>query len=162
MNTNFYSEVENEIEFFVDKFKLIGWNQEDTAYLTKKLPFTTNPTAKNDEWQHSIGLVLYPIILSYYEKQPVRGYATKIWIQCRVGIDYNPLVKYPAECPRLKKVTDFLKEEINKIGYKSFYDEDSYNGNFSQPEYKQNLGEIRVSFYLNKDYPDGYWENHTL
>ena len=35
MKTNFYKEIEEEVQFFVEKFKSLGWKQEDTSYLTK-------------------------------------------------------------------------------------------------------------------------------
>jgi len=160
MKTNFYKEIDDEVQFFVEKFKEIGWEQEDTAYLTKRLPFITNPDARNDEWKYSVGLVLYPELLSYIGDN--RG-TDEIWICCRVGINTDEEIeKDPWRSKRLTQLTDYLKEEIKKIGWKAFYDEDAFRYNFTRPEIKKNLGEVRICFYLNKDYPEGVWENHTL
>lgn len=163
MKTNFYKEIDQEVRFFVDKFKEIGWKQVDVSYLTKRLPFITNPSARNEEWQHSIGMVLYPELLTYIGARKGERGVDEIWICCRVGIDYDEeMEKDPWSSERLTQLTNYLKEEIKKINWKAFYDEDAFRYNFTRPEFKKNLEEVRIRFYLNKDYPEGVWENHTL
>jgi hypothetical protein len=167
MKINLAPEAEAEVQFFIDKFVELGWKQEDVGYITKDVGFLTNPEAHNEEWKTSVGMVLFPSLLSYTEKTENNGKRKyedilTVWIECRLSIDINPDVKYPDACPRLRQLAEYMKEEIKKTGHKAFYDEDSFLGNFSRPEKRENLGDVRISFFLNKDYTGGYWGNHTL
>ena len=40
-----------------------------------------------------------------------------------------------------------------------FKDEDSFMGYFSKEDHK---GWTKLKFYINEEYPKGYWGNHTL
>ena len=53
----------------------------------------------------------------------------------------------------------FVLEELNKMELHPFHDEDAFYGHFAKSEHK---GWTELKFYLNKNYKDGYWENHTL
>jgi hypothetical protein len=147
---NLANYVDDQINFFVEKFKSIGWKQEDLAYLFKRTPFLVNPEARNIDYQYGFGLVFYSQLLQYgYGKNEM----LTPWVVGRVELE-SPTSEI------LKNVTDFIKEEVKNIGWKMFYDEDSFRNNFSKEERRD--GYIRLKFYLNKYYSAGWWENHTL
>lgn len=163
MNQNFDIQIEEETQYFVDKFLAIGWKCEDGTFFSKKTDFIVNPSARNHDSKHSIGIIFSQNFLSYYKRDGEKsGYVKEIWIKGIVRIEENKEVKYPEECPRLQQVVKFLKEEFKKADIKPFYDEDAFMGNFTKPEVKKNLGQVSISFYVNKDYPKGWWANHTL
>lgn len=165
MKNNYYNEIQNEIQFFVEKFKQIGWKQEDEGYITKRLPFITNPTARNEEWLYSVGMKLHPKILSYFGDKKTHGQTgvDEIWICCETGIETDDVInKNFWASSRVKEFCTYMKQEIDKIGWKAFYDEDAFSGIFARPKILKNLEMIEIKFFLNKDYSDGYWENHTL
>jgi len=151
--------MEDQLDFFVKKFIENGWKQEDLHYVNKRVGFLTNPDAKNDDCKYGFGIVFFTELLGYSEDGV--NMLTP-WVVGRISIDKNPDVKYPSDCPKLQKVTEYMKKEFKKLGLKPFYDEDAFYGNFSRPEPRQNTGDVTIKFYINMDYPDGYWENHTL
>jgi hypothetical protein len=139
----------NQIQFFVERFKEIGWKQEDISYLFKRTPFMSSPDANNDDYRYGLGMVLYADFLKYEEE----GQDLLIpWVVGRVEIE-NPTEEI------LKNVTDFIKAEVGNIGWKMFHDEDAYRGYFSKEDKK---GWTQLKFYLNREYPNGYWQNHAL
>ena len=48
---------------------------------------------------------------------------------------------------------------IKEFGYTPFHDEDAFCGYFSR-EVHQDM--VTFKMYLNPDFPEGYWSNHTL
>lgn len=141
--------MDKQIGFFVEKFIEIGWDQEDTSYIFKRTPFLTNSDARNEDYQYGFGIVFYADFLEYEEE----GQDLLIpWVVGKIEIE-NPTEKI------LKNVTDFIKEEVEKIGWNMFHDEDSYRGYFSK---ENKNGWTQLRFYLNQEYPKGYWQNHTL
>jgi len=138
-----------QIDFFVQKFVEIGWDQEDTSYIFKRTSFLTNSAARNEDYQYGFGIVFYSEFLEYEEE----GQDLLIpWVAGKIEIE-NPTEEI------LKNVTDFIKEEVEKIGWNMFHDEDSYRGYFSK---ENKNGWTQLRFYLNQEYPKGYWQNHTL
>lgn len=153
---NLWPEAEKEVQFFVEKFVQNGWQQDDTSYIHKGVDFITSPDANNEEWKRKVSLVLYPSLLGYGRDGKE---VTEVWIKCRTT------VMQPSEGPAydndlLVNVAKFLQKEIEAIGWKAFYDEDAFHGNFTRPEGGKDYTEF--AFYLNQAYPEGYWENHTL
>ena len=59
----------------------------------------------------------------------------------------------------MDKQIEFFVEKFVKNGWKMFHDEDSYRGYFSKEDKN---GYTRLKFYLNREYPKGYWQNHVL
>jgi hypothetical protein len=161
INLNDY--MDKQLDFFIEKFKKIGWKQEDTHYIFKRVGFETNPSARNKDYKYGFGIVFYAELLNYSEIN--NGKTEEVltpWVVCRIQIDKNENIKYPIDCPRLQKVVNFIKEEIKKIEWKPFYDEDAFKNNFSRPKIKENMSSVEIKFYLNMEYPNGHWENHTL
>ena len=156
---NLWNDMKKQLDFFINKFKEIEWKQEDTYYIFKKVNFLVNPEARNNDYKYGFGIVFYSDLLSYTENNK---YILTPWVCGKISIENNPNIKYPVDCPRLDKVANFIKEELKKINWKPFYDEDSFKGIFSKPELRKNTENIEIKFYLNKEYPKGYWQNHTL
>ena len=48
------------------------------------------------------------------------------------------------------------------IPWKPFYDEDATFGIYRMKTSPYDRNETQYIFYVNPDYPDGWWENHTL
>ena len=136
---NLRNYIDGQLEFFIEKFKENGWKQEDTHYVTMKTDL--------QDWD--LGIVFYSEILEYEEEG--RDVLTP-WIVGRLEVeetDYSKLIKYAR----------FILSELDEMGIKPFHDEDSFHGYFAKHE---NKGWTEIKFYINKEYPDGYWENHTL
>ena len=155
MIADYAQEIETEVQYFLEKFIANGWKQEDTAYITKQVDIITSPNTKN---KNGLGLVLYPNLLSYSEKDSESYGSTKIWIACRATIS-DIEDKYPID-ERAYDIAKLIRKECEDIGIKLFHDEDAFGGYFSKQFNKHN--EMEIKCYFNKDYPTGYWENHTL
>ena len=165
MKTNLEPEIVEEINFFVKKFVENGWELEDTFYLKKKFDFITNPDANNEEWKHSASLSFSPYILQYCDrdiKTHKAEWITTVWIKVTTGLSENKDVKYPEDCPRLRQLCKTLEQELKSMDIQTFYDEDSFLNRFTKPVITPNTRISNVSFYVNKDYPEGMWANHTL
>lgn len=138
---NLRNYVNDQLFYFIEKFKEHGWKQEDISYVTK--------VTHLQEW--SLGIVFYSELLEYTQDGPYLNMLTP-WVVGRLEVettDHNKLRDY----------TDFIIDELEKMRLKPFHDEDSFMGYFAKED---NKGWTELKFYLNKHYPDGYWENHTL
>ena len=99
------------------------------------------------EWP--VGIVFYSELLEYEEEG--RDVLTP-WIVGRLEVeetDYNKLIKYAR----------FILSELDEMGITPFHDEDSFHGYFAK---HGNKAWTEIKFYINEEYPNGYWENHTL
>ncbi len=155
MNIQLKDMINNEIEHFINIFILNGWVREDTEIIRKKVEFIVHPEFKNNK--NKICLCLYPEILYYYDNNQQN---IKIWIAFKFETTKDNKVKYQSDSITLNKIGDWLKAELKKMNLIPFKDEDSFNNIFSKPEIKDEW--VSFNFYLNKDYPNGYWCNHTL
>lgn len=173
MKTNLAPYIEKEINYFVQKFASIGWKLEDDSYLVRPVNFIVNPNSANEEWKKQFSMVLYPELLSYKnnykEDKKVYGECTTVWTRCRISIDssmihFDNVTGKPDfyKSKVIDQIIRVIKEDLKKIGYKPFMDEDAFRNNFTQPEYIDNLHAVEFSFFLNYHYPQGWWENHTL
>lgn len=152
---NLYDQVDEEINFFAQKFTEAGWTREDDAYLYKDVGFDVHPDAANEEWKTKASLTLFPELLSYTENSK---YILSPWLACKISVANGE-----GQDERLKELTSLLVKDIESFGFKTFYDEDApFGGKFVRPEEKENMGSYSTRCYINKDYPNGYWENHTL
>lgn len=151
MNINIQPQIDKEINELMEKLTQSNpdFQMADDHYFEVKVPFVTNPDARNEEWKTKIGLVFYPELLSY-------GYGddsiTTPWI----------CVRFELESPDNDTERDLCKwivESLKSAGYKPFYDEDAFRGYYKKEERK---GYNQYKCYVNPNYPDGYWENHTL
>jgi hypothetical protein len=141
--------LDDQIGFFMKKFMEIGWEQEDAAYIFKRTPFIVNPDAKNEDYKHGFGISFYPELLEYREDGEE---VLCPWVVGDIEIE-NPSDE------TLRSVADFIKEEVQKIGWNMFHDEDAFRGHFAKDK-KHSW--TKLKFYLNQSYPEGYWQNHTL
>jgi hypothetical protein len=151
MNLNIQQQIDLEIEDLINALckNDPGFQVADDRYIEVKTPFITYPDAKNEEWENKLGLVFYPELLSYaYEEEST----TTPWICVRFELE-NPTDKTEGY------VCKWMIEKLSESGYKPFYDEDSFYGHYSKEERR---GYNKYKCYVNPDYPDGYWENHTL
>ena len=104
-------------------------------------------------------LVIYPELLFYdysYKEGNDEKFITEDsivpWIACKFELEGT----FEEHQSTLK----LLKEWINdKLIIKPFYDEDATYGIFSR---KKENGWVEYKFYLNPDYKNGWWYNHTL
>jgi hypothetical protein len=94
--------------------------------------------------------------LYYYENN---NQSIKIWIAFKFET-HKDSCKYQENSGRLIKIANCLKEELKNLNLNSFKDEDAFCGIFSRPKIDNDF--VSFNFYLNKDYPQGYWYNHTL
>jgi hypothetical protein len=151
MKINIAKEIEKEIQSIIEILikKYPDTVQSDIGYVEISTPFLTNPDARNEEWKTKAGLVFYPELLNYSEN---REEATVPWICVRLELEN---VNNNTERDLLK----WISNRFSEVNLKPFYDEDSYLNNWRKEE---NRGWNKYRMYINPDYPDGYWENHTL
>lgn len=159
MNTDIATDINLEISEIAEKLQTIGWKVVDKGYITKNIGISTNPDARKEEWKTSLGLGMWPQLLTYHDGI---SWVTIPWICIQLGISSDDSVKYPEDSKRLKEVCDFILNEFRKINLKPFFDEDAYRNHFSKPQVKQNLGQTICKLYVNPSFPDGVWSNHTL
>jgi len=136
---NLRNYIDDQLEFFIEKFKENGWKQEDIHYVSKNTDL--------QEWP--LGIVFYSELLEYTEKKKE---VLTPWIVGRLEVETT-------EYDKLFEYADFILNELDQIDIHPFYDEDSFRGYFSKSNHQ---GWTKLKFYINKEYPDGYWENHTL
>ena len=149
------------IETYPEEFK-----QVDVGYLEVQTPFLTNPDARNEEWKTKTGIVFYADLLSYSDRYIKRGNpeiheashpsyrsvsVTVPWICVRFELEGNPGIE--------RDLCKWMVENFKGINYRPFMDEDATWNYFAKEERK---GYTKYKMYVNPDYPEGYWENHTL
>jgi len=143
MKLNIAKESENEVETLIGKIlkEYPDSNREDNTYLEMKTGI------KGIE---NIGIVFYPKLLTY-------GFgsteAITPWICVRLEIE-DGLAE-----DSIRKLLRWMVSIFKNIGYFPFMDEDATAQHFSKDERK---GWTKYSMFVNPDYPEGIWENHTL
>lgn len=151
MKINIAHDIEKEIQSITEKLikNYPDTVQSDIGYVEVSTPFLTNPDARNEEWKTKIGLVFYPELLSYSEN---REEVTVPWICVRLELETgNPEIE--------RDLLKWISDRFTEIDLKPFYDEDAYCNRWRKEEKK---GWNKYRMYINPDYPQGYWENHTL
>ena len=149
MKVNILPQINTEIDNIIEKLiKDKRFEQHDEAYLEVQTPFSINLDSRNKDWINKIGIVLYPELLTYNEN---RKDVTIPWIAVRLEIEdtFNDVRQL------LKWFVDIFKN----IGYVPFHDEDATVGYYRK---KQGKGYATYELFINPDYPNGYWVNHTL
>ena len=146
MKHDIRSEFDAEIIQLFERLMLhdLNFKQIDLHYLEVNTPFLTNPDSRNEEWKTKIGLVFYPELLSY-------GKQTTPWICVRFELEGDQAIA--------RDLCKWLVEKFKSIAYTPFMDEDAKWNYFRTEERK---GYTKYKMYVNPDYPQGYWENHTL
>jgi hypothetical protein len=92
-----------------------------------------------------LGLVLYPALLCYSN-------AIVPWISVKMGFEN-------IDESNARLIALALKIELESIGYTPFKDEDAFAGCASIERHPH---WIEIKLYINPDFPNGLWENHTL
>jgi len=122
----------------IDTIKIIkllmkfDWVQKDEALMAHK--------------DFRSGVVIFPKLL-YYNQDKIDQ--VHVWMQCR----------FESTEEEVKNMVDYFRGIFEKFDFKPFKDEDAHRGNFTL---RKRLPFTEASFYLNPDYPSGYWENHTI
>lgn len=61
------------------------------------------------------------------------------------------------------EILQWLRDKLrNTDGYRPFKDENANQGIFTKGYHKSNFEEYRYKFFMNPDYPNGYWDNHVI
>jgi len=150
---------DNEIQDIIGKLiKKEEYNQVDEAYLEVQTPFLINPNSRNESWKTKIGFVLYPELLSYCTRDEKRKteWVTVPWICVKIEIEDS---EYVTDESKQRELCKWAVAELTEAGYTPFHDEDAFAGYFKKDDRK---GYVTFKMYINPDFPDGYWSNHTL
>lgn len=153
MRLNLQAELKDEIEWHISNFVAQGWENYNSSCLCKS--FSINSDKHDNEIL--IGLILEPTLLRYDHITGVNGKkiyedVTCSWISGKIIVNSELLTE---------DLVQLIKEDIKNLPVKPFYDEDAYFGIFTKPR-KVNSHDSEFTFYINKDYPKGYWQNHIL
>jgi len=167
MITDIRKKIDQEIQGVIDK--LIGYDPEnfeqvDLHYVEICTPFLINPDIRNEDWKTKIGIVFYSELLSYSDTYIKRETASEHESSNNV---YGVTVPWICVRFELEGEANNISRELCKwivnifkgIGYYPFMDEDASFMHFSKDERR---GYTKYKMYINPDYPEGYWENHTL
>lgn len=136
MKLNLQESIDYDIGRVVNLLYVIGFESEDNH---RYLEYNDN------DLSISIGVYIEPTLLSYMKGGkgvPVEE-VTEVWI----GLCLTDESEKNAQ--KLKQMITTM------LPIKPFKDEDAYLG-----VYSNNDGEYTL--YLNPDYPNGFWYNHTL
>jgi hypothetical protein len=170
MITDISQKIEDEIEQLLVKLRVRdpkNFQIVDLHYLEINTPFTTCIGARNEEWKTKIGVVFYPELLSYRDNFIKRGNPEihppdhPIYNGSNVTVPWI-CVRFELENESQSVARDLCKWLVSifkEIGYPPFMDEDSTFNFFRKQERN---GYTKYQMYVNPDYPEGYWENHTL
>lgn len=160
MKINLDRYLEQELSLMVRIFKDTGdWEQIDVHAFESKIEFGGK----------KIIIVFYPELLSYgyvwhegvgvYDdsRNKRSEEVTTPWIACRIELEGEHDTAWHS------KVLSALKKWLEeKIEIKPFYDEDASHGIYSRQCSAYIRDWTKYIFYMNFDYPNGWWENHTL
>lgn len=161
MKINLNRYLNQEISALVAIFKNTGdWKQMDVEALESKIEFGGK----------EIVLVFYPELLTYnytwYEgggahidsRNKRSEEVTTPWIACRIELEGEQDTYWHHDV--LKELKGWIYEKLPCR--KPFYDEDACHGIYSRQCSAYSRNWTNYIFYVNPDYPQGWWENHTL
>lgn len=152
INLDFY--LEQELLFLTSLInKTLGWKQIDENAFEKKFG------------ERNVIMVIYPELLRYgYVYRPgVSGNKKTseehavVWLACRIELEGDANTKWHSDV--LKDIKKWWEENII---LKPFYDEDAPHGIYSRQCSAYSRDWTQYVFYVNPDYPEGWWENHCL
>lgn len=149
MIENLKDKIDQDIEKVAEALLELGMDRVDDVYfelLDKDNPIESalsdpQTGAPDYEFPTKFAVILFPKLISYEDK-------TEVWIACQVHVEND-----------LKGTAKMIKEFMNNIKFKPFKDEDSLLEMF---KVDYSFAELYIRFYVNPDYPDGYWRNHAL
>jgi len=148
MKTDISREIYKEIEGLISK--LVSEYKDDTKQIDEMyIEMSTEMR------ERSIGLVFYPKLLTYGNGGS-RGNGPKVvpWICVRMEFEDGDQATED-----IRDILKWIIERFKKISYSPFKDEDASHGYFTK---ETRRGWTKYSMYVNPDFPEGQWENHTL
>lgn len=154
MKINLDPYLQMELTLITRLFESKGWTTEDEHAVRKKFD------------GKEIYLVFYPELLSYEytytpgdssnDSKTVSEYHRIPWIACRMEFEGEEVKDH-------EKYLTAVKEWVDKnIPLKPFYDEDATYGIYAKKCSPYSRDWTQYIFYLNPDFPDGWWQNHAL
>jgi len=126
-------ELDNEMYKVINKLEENGYKREDEFCI---------------KMQSKIGdiyIAFFPKLLQYDNK-------TIPWICCQFEVEDTNEEELTSVCKQIVK-------EFEEIDLKPFMDEDAYCQHFTK---KDNKEWTKLQMYVNIDFPNGEWHNHTL
>lgn len=134
MKENFQTRVQQDIDKVIEALLDVGFEYVDNNYL------------EYEDEDMPIYVHLYPEFLTYSTGGKGKPIETllEVWIACEIEDD------------EIDTAGNIVKELLKKSYLKPFKDEDAIKGIFARK------GEYKIAFYMNPDYPQGYWQNHVL
>ena len=157
MKINLYKYLQGELELMdrliTQNDQNVGWNRID-LFAYERIFIDTK-----------IIMVVYHELLEYdyvyregvnTDKKTVENYHTP-WIVCRFefeGANKDEHLKY------LKKIKEWFDKFMPYLKY--FRDEDALFGCFGIATSPYSRDWTQYKIYFNPDFPNGWWENHTL
>jgi len=150
MKLNLHNQIEFDIDLIIKEFiENHGWNHIDAQLMEKSIE------------KAIVNLIIYPKILNYEE----RNYQSQIWYTCLFTVDDTEMTK----------TFEYFLRLFPTLKYKPFKDEDALYQHFvpyKKEKYAATLFKkmlkltpilySKSAFFLNPDYPNGYWGNHTI
>lgn len=155
MKLNLDKYLEQEIILAFEIFRGTGyWKSIDYYALERKFQTT--------EGEKTVIIVLYNELLSYNYVWDEGGVhrseqVTTPWICCRITLDGKQNTPW-----HYKILKDLKKWAMEELPWKPFRDEDATHMIYSKATSPYDRNETQYKFYINPDYPNGWWENHTL
>lgn len=162
MKENLLPQFEKEIEKTINQFVDMGWNQIDEMAIEKNIKININPGSL-ERFSDTLILVFYHKLLTYIEgDKGKREYVAIPWITCKFELE-NGGDKDFLYSETVKELVNYIKKELESIGISAFKDEDAPHQMFSNRcRTADRNGYVTFEFFINPDYPKGYWSNHTL
>jgi hypothetical protein len=150
MKINLIDQINADINLITKEFTVNhGWHHTDAQMMTKSIEKT------------EVNLIMSPKILSYEEK----NYQSQIWYACIFTV--NDL--------KMKSTFEYFLRLFPALKYKPFKDEDALHQHFVPYKKEEHATTLfkrmfrsthkrlsKSAFFINPDYPDGYWNNHTI
>ena len=124
----------------------------DEAYVEVESPFTICQDCPNKKREKTLGLVLYPELLSYHDG---KDWVTVPWICVKMEIEGHHLMDESKQ----REIVKWVHDELKDTGFRPFKDEDAFAGCSTRNEHK---GWVELKLYINPDFPTGFWSNHAL
>ncbi len=156
MKLDLKNQIDTDIGLIIKEFKRFGCEHDDA----ERIKITPDKFFDYKE----LAVIISPIIL-HYEGM------SQVWYACSFEIQASVI----------KGVLNFFLNMFKDFVYKPFRDDDAVSKYFAQYNYntigqpKLNIGNflkfrkhlipkryITTGFFLNPDYPTGYWSNHII
>jgi len=152
METNIAKVTDLEIEQIIGKLTDKGYKQVDEGYVEVESPFTICEDCPNSKREKTLGIVLYPELLSYHDD---KDWVTIPWICVKIELEGHHLMDEGKQ----REIVKWVHDQFESVNLKPFMDEDAFAHHATRNEHK---GWVELKMYVNPDFPEGYWSNHAL